>query len=62
MTPAADSFAEIWQNVERIRAESVQRCPIVEARTLADCLRSPTECNPNCPHRGDWIGPEENPA
>ena len=60
MTPAADDFDVIRARIDALRAEAVRHCPIVRVRTLYDCLRSPTPCSSECPHRGDWLGPESN--
>lgn len=57
-TRAADSFAEILANRDRIRKEAEPQCPFSPGRNLYDCLRSTARCGDACPNKNDWIGPE----
>ena len=57
---AANDFDVIRAALERMRDEAIPRCPVIPARSLRACLRSPSRCSSNCPHEQEWIGPEEN--
>lgn len=56
-TYAIDSFDEIRAHAQRIKAESIPRCPVNPGRTLYACIHSPTQCPDDCPLRADWVGP-----
>lgn len=59
-TPAAEDVDTIRRRRVDILAERVQVCPVVPARTLLACLRSPSPCPPDCVFRGYWTGPVES--
>ena len=43
----------------QIREAERPMCPLVACRTLYDCLRTAAQCGDSCPHRHEWVGPNE---
>lgn len=56
---AADDVDAIRENMIRIKDIRIEMCPQNATRTLHLCLRLAYPlCSAECPHRGDWIGPQ----
>jgi hypothetical protein len=55
---SADDFATIRARLKEIEVAEKPRCPQMAGRFLHDCLRIASRCPSECPHYGDWIGPQ----
>lgn len=56
---ASEDWDSISLRIAQIREYERPACPIRPHSTLHDCLRTAARCQGTCPHRDDWVGPNE---